>query len=186
VGRIRLYREEVGAFSADPSPRSCLSAPVDSVPFKPSIDLLTVSVFPSNFPTPYVSIRCRMKFDQAPPKLDLTSAVVRCIVFLPISLICIHIDVTYPLGPALRSPPSMMCINFRWFKFPCCDCSFGWLLYSLSSSGASTLSPHPGGSTTLSSSTQASSPRPPLELVVGKKRCDHFGMIPRFSMSRVV
>lgn len=32
---------------------------------------------------------------------------------------------THPFGPALRSLPSMMCMNFRWFKFPCCERSLG-------------------------------------------------------------
>lgn len=78
-------------------------------------------------------------------------------------------------------------MNFRWFRFPCWDSSFGCRLYSASSSDEAPLpSPHPGGSTTLSSKTQASRPLPPLELVVGRNRCAHFGIIPRFKINRVV
>lgn len=90
---------------------------------------------------------------------------------------------THPVGPACRSLPSMMCMNFRWFRFPCFDDSFGCNPYSLSSPDPT---PHPGGSITLSSSIQASSPRPPLDPAVGNHRFAHFGMIPLFNINLVV
>ena len=144
----------------------------------------TVSVFTSNLLAPYVSMRSRIRLDQAPPRSDRTSAVVRCIVVLTRTYRQYRFprEPAYPAHPSSRariSPPSMTCMNFRWFKFPCSHLNLGCRCIS------SSPSPQCGGSTTLSSNIHASRP-PPFDPMPGSHLAAQLGRMPRFRSSRVV